>query len=101
MIEFKQGMNPYDTMGIGLFNSIKDGDIIKVLVPLYYKRICNIKDIGHYTTNSEKTELRFKPGDLLNFSDFDNTFNGAYDGSGNPFIPLDWVKKHQQYFQLH
>jgi hypothetical protein len=105
MIEFKQGMNPYDSMSIGGLNNIKEGELICCLTNLYW---LYDKVYGGRLTTKKNSDQRFAPGDVLELffqKKIDGTIwkvfkiQGTVLGDGTSFMPLEWVLNNNQYFR--
>jgi hypothetical protein len=88
--EFKQGGNPYDTMGLGAWGNIRHGSMIIVLVDLWRDQLDlgNLKKYGY-------DDPYVKEGDSFTYLDR----WGDFSNSGQ-VISKEWVLENKDIFRI-
>jgi hypothetical protein len=113
--EFKQGGDPYKTMGLGHLNNVEIGDRFKILNPIYwldgddFPGKVGEKSPGDYSLDgtlvkSYFSELRFTPGDIVTVREISGNYIALIKtdrSNGNAFIRLDWAKEHPDSFEKY
>jgi hypothetical protein len=111
--EFKQGGNPYDTMGVGSNRPFKEGDKIQLIKPIWWqdRDVDNSKyyHSGTFESNSildyvysKRHGYQFLPGEILTctLEKFEGEQIETYwDSPDGNYIKDDWIQDNKDHWK--